>query len=129
MANNVTIAGPTAPDQPLRSPDNEKVNAMYAIVRVNSFDSEKLAASDGSLEQFQKAHGAQPGYVGTVVVDLQAGRRLVVNLWESQKHSTAALSVLASDVGRLLDPLMSNPSELVGVGTVIYTDLIPVLDS
>ncbi len=98
---------------------------MYAVVRVNSFDSDKLAASAGSLEQFEKAHSAQPGYVGTVVVDLQASRRLVVNLWESQQHSTAALSVLGPDVGRLLNPLMSNPSDLVGVGTVIYTDLIP----
>lgn len=98
---------------------------MYAVVRLNSFDPEKLAASGDSLEQFDKTHRAQPGYLGTVVVDLQSGRRLAFNLWESQEHSTSALSVLAPEVARLVSPLMSSPSELIGVGTVITTDLIP----
>ena len=53
---------------------------MIAIVRLNSFDPIKLAASP-ALEQFDQLHRNQPGYVGTIVVDLQAGRRLVLNLW------------------------------------------------
>ena len=53
---------------------------MFAIVRLNSFDPIKLAASP-ALEQFDRIHRSQPGYVGTIVVDLQAGRRLVLNLW------------------------------------------------
>jgi hypothetical protein len=97
---------------------------MYAVVRLNSFDPIKLAASS-VLEQFDQLHRTQPGYVGTVVVDLQAGRRLVLNLWESEEHSAAALSVLGPEVGRLLEPLMSHPSELVGAGAVISTDLVP----
>jgi len=97
---------------------------MFAIVRLNSFDQNKLAASS-ALEQFDQIHRAQPGYVGTIVVDLQAGRRMVLNLWESEEYSAAALSVLGSEVGRLLEPLMSDPSELVGAGTVISTDLVP----
>jgi hypothetical protein len=97
---------------------------MFAIVRLNSFDQNKLAASS-ALEQFDQIHRAQPGYVGTIVVDLQAGRRLVLNLWESEEDSAAALSVLGPDVGRLLEPLMSHPPELVGAGTVISTDLVP----
>jgi hypothetical protein len=52
---------------------------MFAVVRLNSFDPVKLADST-SLEQFDQIHRAQPGYVGTVVVDLQAGRRLALNL-------------------------------------------------
>jgi hypothetical protein len=56
---------------------------MFAIVRLNSFDQIKVAASP-ALEQFDQIHRTQPGYVGTVVVDLQAGRRLVLNLWESR---------------------------------------------
>jgi len=96
---------------------------MYAVVRLNSFDPVKLADST-SLEEFDQIHRAQPGYVGTVVVDLQAGRRLALNLWESEEHSAAALSVVGPEVGRLLEPLMSQPSELVGAGTVLSTDLV-----
>ena len=87
---------------------------MFAIVRLNSFDPVKLAASP-ALEQFDQIHRTQPGYVG----------RLVLNLWESEEYSTAALSVVGPEVGRLLEPLMSHPSELVGAGTVISTDLVP----
>lgn len=96
---------------------------MYAIVRLNSFDAAKLAAGDDRLQQFDKLHAAQPGYVGSIVIDLQAGRRLTVNLWESEEHSAAALSILGPKVGPLLSPLMSNPSELIGAGTVIASDL------
>jgi hypothetical protein len=97
---------------------------MYAVVRLNSFDLKKLADSP-ALEQFDQIHRAQPGYVGNIVVDLQGGRRLVLNLWESEEHSAAALPVVGPEVGRLLEPLMSHPSELVGAGTVISTDLVP----
>lgn len=97
---------------------------MYAIARLNQFDPAKLAASRQQLEQFDRSHQAQTGYVGTVIVDLQAGRRLVVNLWDSKEHSAAALSVLGPEVERLLHPIMTTPSELVGAGPVISTDLI-----
>ncbi len=98
---------------------------MYAVVRLNSFDANKLAAAGDRLKEFDRAHAAQPGYVGSVVVDLYAGRRLVLNLWQSEEHSAAALSVLGPEVGRVLNPLMSHPSELVGAGEVVSSDLIP----
>ena len=44
---------------------------MFAIVRLNSFDPVKLAEST-ALEEFDQIHRSQPGYVGTVVVDLEA---------------------------------------------------------
>ena len=71
---------------------------MYAVVRLNSFDPIKLAGSP-ALEQFDQIHRTQPGYVGTVVVDVRAGRRLVLNLWESEEDSAAALSVVGPEVG------------------------------
>jgi len=40
---------------------------MYAVLRLNSFDPAKLAASRGELEEFDRVHAAQPGYVGSVV--------------------------------------------------------------
>jgi len=102
---------------------------MYAMLRLNSFDRDKLAASGERLEEFDKVHAAQPGYVGSVVVDPGDGRRFALNLWESEEHSAAALSVLGPEVGRLLSPLMSSPSELIGVGTVISSDLAPSTDT
>jgi len=98
---------------------------MYAVMRLNSFDPTLLAASRDKLEEFDRVHAAQPGYVGGVVVDLGEGRRFVLNLWESEERSAAALSVLGPEVGRLLGPLMAGPSELIGVGTVISSDLVP----
>jgi hypothetical protein len=98
---------------------------MYAVVRLNSFDVNKLTDGAGKLNEFDQAHAAQPGYLGIVVVDLQAGRRLVLNLWDSEEHAADARSVLGQTAGRLLNPLMSKPSELLGAGPVISADLSP----
>jgi hypothetical protein len=80
---------------------------MYAIARINSFDEARLAAADESLSGFDKLHAAQPGFLGSVVVDLMNGRRLVVNLWQSEKQATAGLSALRPEVERVLVPLMT----------------------
>jgi len=101
---------------------------MYAVLRLNSFDPAKLAASREELEEFDRVHAAQPGYVGSVVVDLGESRRFALNLWESEQHSAAAFSVLGPEVQRLLVPLLSSPSKLIGVGTVISSDLAPSTD-
>ena len=62
---------------------------MYAIARINSFDESRLAAAAERLTSFDKLHAAQPGYRGSVVVDMKDGRRLLVNLWESEQHASA----------------------------------------
>lgn len=77
---------------------------MYAVVRLNPFEANKLANSADSLKQFDQAHAAQPGYVGSIVVDLQGGRRLVLNLWDSEAHSATALSVLGPEAARSSTP-------------------------
>lgn len=94
---------------------------MHAVVRLNTFDPDKLAAAD--LSDFDAAHAAQPGYRGSLVVELEPGRRLVMNLWENEQYSDAARAALGAQVGRLLDPLMTRPSELLGAGPVISADL------
>lgn len=96
---------------------------MYAVLRRNSFDAERLAAAEEALREFDALHASQPGYVGSVVVEQPDRRRLVLNLWLSEDHASRALAVLGPEVSRLLGPLMSAPSELVGVGHVIATDL------
>jgi hypothetical protein len=93
---------------------------MYAVLRLNSFDPAKLVVSTDMLEEFDKIHA---GYLGSVVVDLGAGRRFALNLWESEQHSAAALQVLGPEVGRLLGPLMAAPSQLNGAGPVLSSDL------
>jgi hypothetical protein len=97
---------------------------MYAIVRRNTFDPDKLADPDADrvLRAFDQAHAAQPGFIKSIVIDEHDGRRLVVNLWETEEQAAAGVSVLGAQVGRLLGPLMSKPSELIGVGTVIAAD-------
>jgi hypothetical protein len=96
---------------------------MYAVLRLNSYDPEKFERSRQSVEEFDKLHAAQPGYVGSVSVDLGGGRRFAVNLWQSSDHSREAMKVLVPEVDRLLGPLMSEPSQFVGAGEVISFDL------
>ena len=96
---------------------------MYAIVRENTYDPAKLEQGQDRLAEFQALHVRQPGYRGTLVVDAGAGRWLTVNLWETQEHATAALPALVPVVQRLLEPMMAGPSQLVGTGPVVLTDL------
>lgn len=96
---------------------------MFAVLRLNTFDPDKLSASEDSIEEFDRIHAAQPGYVGSVVVELGRGRRFALNLWDSIEHSQAALSVVGPEVNRLLGPLMTAPPEFIGAGEVISSDL------
>ncbi|MEA2485689.1 MAG: hypothetical protein QOD46_800 [Actinomycetota bacterium] len=97
---------------------------MYAIVRLNTFDEQKLAAAADDVAAFDRLHSSQPGYVGNLVVDLDPGRRLVVNLWDSEQDAVSALSILGPEVDRILTPLMNAPPQLIGTGPVSSTDLI-----
>ena len=98
---------------------------MYAIVRENTYDPAKLDQGQARLIEFQALHARQPGYRGTMVVDAGDGRWLTVNLWETKEHATAALPALIPEVQRLLEPMMAGPSELIGTGPVVLTDLTP----
>lgn len=96
---------------------------MYAIVRANTYDPARLAQGRDQLAEFQELHARQPGYRGTLVVDAGDGRWLAVNLWETQEDANAALPALIPVVQRLLEPMMAAPSELIGTGPVVLTDL------
>jgi hypothetical protein len=112
-----------APSVPFEIDNRRKEIEMFAVLRVNTFDPDKLWASEDLIAEFDRIHAAQPGYVGSVVVDLGRGRRFALNLWDSIEHSQAALSVLGPEVNRLLGPLMAAPSEFIGAGEVIASDL------
>jgi hypothetical protein len=98
---------------------------VQAVLRVNSFDSAKLAAGQDQLEEFNRIHAAQPGFLGSVTVDLGEGREFVLNLWETEEHRVAGLDALRPAVERLVNPLLARPSELIGTGPVIASDGVP----
>lgn len=95
---------------------------MFGIVRINSFDEHKLAAATTDLRDFARLHASQPGYAGSVTVKRTEGRRLTVNLWDSELDAATGLSNLRAQVERVLEPLMTAPSQLIGAGPV-DTDL------
>jgi hypothetical protein len=45
------------------------------------------------------------------------------NLWETEQDAKAGQAVLVPHVQRLLEPLMTGPSQLIGAGEVAATDL------
>lgn len=96
---------------------------MFAILRLNTFDPADDGAVDQAFEEFDRVHSAQPGYAGSIVADLGEGRRFSVNLWADREASQRALAVLVPEVDRLLAPLMAAPSEFVGAGAVITSDV------
>lgn len=91
---------------------------MQAVLRVNSFDPGKLASADRQLDEFDKIHARQPGFLGSMTVDLGEGRRFVLNLWNSEDDRLAGLTALGPAVERLVNPLLAEPSRLTGVGPV-----------
>ena len=96
---------------------------MYAIVRENTYDTAALERGQARLDEFQARHAAQDGYAGTVVVELAPGRWLTVNLWSSAKAAAAALPTMMPVVERLLEPMFAGPSQMIGAGRVVLTDL------
>ena len=96
---------------------------LYAVVRDNTFDPEKLARGSGNIAEFQSAHAAQPGYRGSIVVDAGSGRQLALTLWNSQDEAEDARVALGPVIQRALVPLMAKPSTLGGLGEVIFDDL------
>jgi len=102
---------------------------MHAVLRINTYDSAKLASHADQLAEFDRIHAAQPGYLGTVTVDLGDGRRFLLNLWDTDEDRQRALTALGPIVDRMVNPLFSAPSELIGVGEVISMDLAPGADA
>jgi len=84
-------------------------------MRDNTFDPEKLARGRGNIAEFQAAHAARPGYRGSIVVDVGAGRQIALTLWHSEQEAEAARIALGPVIQHALVPLMAKSSTLVGV--------------
>jgi hypothetical protein len=87
------------------------------------YDEAKLSDAGKQMAEFQRQHATQPGYRGSLTIDLGNGRRVAVNLWETEAQAGAAREALIPTVRRILEPLMAAPPELIGAGLVVQDDL------
>jgi hypothetical protein len=92
---------------------------MYAVVRLNRFDVDRLAAASEDVAEFDRIHAEQPGFLGSLVVDIGDGGQATVNLWESEEQARAALPAIGPVVEQLLTGLMAESSQLLGTGEVV----------
>lgn len=97
---------------------------MYAIVREQRFDPGRLAEAKEALDEFEAMHAEHPGYAGFVAVDVGDARQITITLWESKEHAEAGRVALGPRVQHRLEPLLTEPSALLGVGEVAAGDLI-----
>ena len=77
---------------------------IYAVVRINQLDRDRLRTAQDQLREFGQTHSAQPGYRGTFNIDLGSDRHLIVNLWDSEQHAAAGRAALSAGVAQLLEP-------------------------
>lgn len=97
---------------------------MYAVFRQTQYSPDVPVHRTPEFREFQQAHAERPGYRGTVVADAGEGRLLTMTLWQTAEDMQAARQALGPVVGRLLDPMMTTPSTLIGTGEVLVSDLV-----
>src|SRR5690349_1898169 len=96
---------------------------MFAVVREATYDAAKKAGASEQVEEFARIRAQQPGYRGVVTVDAGDGRTLTIALWETEEQSRAASAMISPEAERLMGPLWTTPSRVIGSGEVIYDDL------
>jgi hypothetical protein len=96
---------------------------MHAVIRETSYAPERRLEEMSEFTEFQKAHAARQGYRGTIVTRIGDGRYVTITLWASAADMDAAREALGPVVQRLLNPLMTAPTQLYGTGQVVATDL------
>lgn len=96
---------------------------MFATVREGTYDPVKMARGKAQVDEFWQIRAQQPGYQGAVTVDVGDGRVLIITLWQTPEQGQAAQAVLDPQAQRLMEPLQSVPSRIIGRGNVIYNDL------
>ena len=97
---------------------------MYAVIRKLKYDNNRLAAGgQRQLDEFSAIHERQPGFRGSLVIQVDDGSTVALNIWESEADAVAGLEVLRPAVQRLLEPLLEQPAVLVGAGPVVDNTL------
>ena len=96
---------------------------MHAVVRETRYAPDNRIQESPEFREFQKVHADRQGYRGTIVVDLDKGRFVTLTLWETEEDMAAARNALEPVVERLLNPMMTESSKLLGTGRVVVNDL------
>ncbi len=96
---------------------------MYAIVRYDHYEPGRLAEATDALARSRKLHTAQAGYAGSLVVEIRPGESLTINLWNSELDAAAGRMAIGGEVNRIMSGILVAPSEVLGVGNVVATDL------
>ena len=101
---------------------------MHAVIRETTYAPERALEDMPEFAAFQAAHAARQGYCGTIVTRVDDGRYVTLTLWASAADMDAARAALGPVVQRLLNPLMTAPTQLYGTGKVVVADLPRRLD-
>jgi hypothetical protein len=97
---------------------------MYAIVRKNTYDPVQLERGRDQLARFDELHARQPGFRGTITIDVGQNSNVLINLWDSREAAKAGLEQMRPIVGELMEPLLAAESVLIGEGTVLETGVL-----
>jgi hypothetical protein len=97
---------------------------VYAIVRKNTYDPVKLERGRDQLARFDEMHAQQPGFRGTLTIDVGQNSNVLINLWDSREAAKAGLEQMRPAVGELMEPLLATESVLIGEGTVVESGVL-----
>jgi hypothetical protein len=95
---------------------------LCVVVRSSSYPASFSLQSSPEFAEFQRIHSAQPGYRGTIVVSVGDGKYITMTAWQSESDMRAARQALEPVADRLLNSRMTSVSNLLGTGTIVYSD-------
>jgi hypothetical protein len=73
-----------------------------------------------SLRKFNEVHWQQPGFLGSLSVEIDHGEAVIVNFWSDRQSAEAALPRMVPVVERVLEPIFASESQLLGSGGVMF---------
>jgi hypothetical protein len=94
-------------------------DGVYAIVRKNTYDPVKLDRGRKEMARFNELHARQPGFRGTITIDVGQNTTVLINVWDSREAAQAGLTQLGPVVEHLVHPLLAAESVLIGEGDVV----------
>lgn len=82
---------------------------MYATVREGTANPETMARGKQQVEEFQRIRAQQPGYPGSMTMEAEHGRVLIITLWETPEQGKAAQQKLDPEAWPDLGSLGRSP--------------------
>jgi hypothetical protein len=74
---------------------------MYAVIRESASPGALTEQVQAGRAEFEALRARQPGFRGSLTVDLGDGKRAIVGLWEDRQAHEAAAAVLGPQAERL----------------------------